>query len=83
MSKKSWVKLLKFCNFGSLQEKEAKLNRLFFTHHQNCDEFIHMKTGEPLVAVYFHPEALHRIELKALMADIKKRVLYANELDEI
>ena len=79
MSKKSWVKLIGFCNFGSPEEKKAKLDYLFYTHHQNCDEFINLKTGEPLVAVYFHPDAIHRIETKSIMKEIQKRVIYSCE----
>lgn len=81
--KKSWTRLMDFCKFGSIAERKAKLDLLFYTHHQYCDEFINLKTGEPLVALYFHPEAIHRIELKAIMAEIQKEVLYRFEQEQL
>lgn len=82
MSKKSWVRLLGFCKFESEAEKKAKLDYLFYSHHKDCEELIHLKTGEPLVAVYFHPDALHRIEVKFIMREIQKIVLYASEYED-
>lgn len=83
MPKKSWTRLIDFCRFGSESERAAKFNYIFLTHHKNSDEIVHSKHGEPLAAVYFTYDALHRIELKSFMRQIQERVLYAYEQDEM
>ena len=82
MSKKSWTRLMDFCRFGSNSERSARFRYLFHTHHQYCDEFVHGRDGNPLAAVYFTHETLHRIDTKAIMRAIQERVLYGYEQEE-
>ena len=81
--KKSWTRLTNFAKFGSEVERKAKLNYLFAAHHQNSDQMIYATSdGQVLAAIYFHPDALRRIEIKDFVKRIQQELLFAWELKE-
>lgn len=76
--KQNWTRLLRMIqslefNAGHL---DGRFRTLFLRHHQNADEIVLNKAGEPLAAVYFHPMGRHQEEFKSLMRAVRDRVEY-------